>query len=132
MAFDYLSNIPLEQARDMLLEAIAGAGAAPRAEAVPVPEALGRITAEPLYAHISAPHYHACAMDGIAVAARATFGASATTPVTLPPGAYVPVDTGDPLPEGCDAVVVGPALSRPGFNPRTREGCDSAYSPSGP
>ena len=106
MAFDYLSNIPLEQARDMLLEAIAGAGAAPRAEAVPVPEALGRITAEPLYAHISAPHYHACAMDGIAVAARATFGASATTPVTLPPGAYVPVDTGDPLPEGCDAVVM--------------------------
>ena len=106
MAFEYLSNVPLEEAVEGFLAQLEARGMAPRAETVPVGEALGRITAEPLYAAISAPHYHACAMDGIALAAGVTFGASATTPVTVAPGDYVVVDTGDPLPEGCDAVVM--------------------------
>lgn len=45
-------------------------------------------------------------MDGIAVAAADTFGASETTPVTLEPNQFAVVDTGDPLPEGKDAVVM--------------------------
>ncbi len=106
MAFEYLSNVPLEEAIEGFVAALEERGMAPRAESVPVGEALGRVTAEPLYAAISAPHYHACAMDGIAVAASVTFGASATTPVTVEPHDYVVVDTGDPLPEGCDAVVM--------------------------
>ena len=106
MAFHYLSNVPLDEAVEGYLSALAEQGMAPRAEVVPVTEALDRITAEPLYAAISAPHYHACAMDGIAVAARATFGATATTPVVLAAADYIVVDTGDPLPEGCDAVVM--------------------------
>ncbi|MBQ9068123.1 MAG: molybdopterin biosynthesis protein [Eggerthellaceae bacterium] len=106
MAFDYLSNTPLDQARDEFLAVLQKQGMALHAEMVPVGEALGRVTAEPLYAAISAPHYHACAMDGIALDAKATFGATATTPVTLGAGSYVVVDTGDPLPEGCDAVVM--------------------------
>ena len=106
MAFEYLSNVPLDEAVEGFLEALAQRGMAPRAETVPVAEALGRVTAEPLYAALSAPHYHACAMDGIAVAANVTFGATATTPVVVQPDDYVVVDTGDPLPEGCDAVVM--------------------------
>ena len=106
MAFDYLSNTPLEQAREAFLAALREAGMEPRCETVRVGEALGRITARPLYAHISAPHYHACAMDGIALDAKLTFGATATTPVTIEAGSYVVVDTGDPLPDGCDAVVM--------------------------
>ena len=106
MAFEYLSNVPLEEAVEGFLAALDERGMAPRVETVPVGEALGRVTAEPLYAAISAPHYHACAMDGIAVAASVTFGASATTPVVVQPADYVVVDTGDPLPEGCDAVVM--------------------------
>ena len=106
MAFDYLSNVPLDEAVEGFLSALRERGMAPRTEAVPVTEALGRITAEPLYAHISAPHYHACAMDGVALAASVTFGATATTPVTVQPQDYVVVDTGDPLPETCDAVVM--------------------------
>ena len=106
MAFEYLSNVPLEQAVEGFLGELRGRGMTPRTEMVCVGEALGRVTAEPLYAAISAPHYHACAMDGIALAARVTFGASSTTPVTVAPSDYVVVDTGDPLPEGCDAVVM--------------------------
>ena len=106
MAFEYLSNVPLEEAIEGFLRSLEERGMAPRVESVPVGEALGRVTAEPLYAAISAPHYHACAMDGIALAAHVTFGASATTPVVVAPDDYVVVDTGDPLPPGCDAVVM--------------------------
>ena len=106
MAFEYLTNVPLDEAVEGFLGALAERGMAPRTETVPVGEALGRITAEPLYAVISAPHYHACAMDGVALAASVTFGATATTPVTVQPDDYVVVDTGDPLPQGCDAVVM--------------------------
>lgn len=66
----------------------------------------GRITAGAVYARICAPHYPACAMDGIAVTAADTFGASDTTPVSLAPEQYAVVDTGDPLPEGQDAVIM--------------------------
>lgn len=45
-------------------------------------------------------------MDGIAVRAADTLGASETTPVCLRPGAYDMVDTGDPVPDGRDAVVM--------------------------
>ncbi len=106
MAFEYLSNAALEEAREGFLNELVVRGMRPASEYVPVGDALGRVTAEPLYAAISAPHYHACAMDGIAVAASSTFGATATTPVVLQPDDYIVVDTGDPLPEGCDAVVM--------------------------
>jgi len=106
MAFEYLNNVALDEAVSGILAALEERGMSARVESVPVGEALGRVTAAPLYAAISAPHYHACAMDGIAVAASSTFGATATTPVVLAPEDYVVVDTGDPLPDGCDAVVM--------------------------
>ena len=106
MAFQYLTNVPLDQAVEEYLRVLCDKGMAPAEEIIPVAEAAGRVTAQAVYAHICAPHYHACAMDGIAVTASRTFGAGETTPVTLQPGEYVQVDTGDPLPEGCDAVVM--------------------------
>lgn len=106
MAFEYLSNAPLDEAVEGFLSALDERGMAPAVETVDVGEALGRVTAEPLYAAISAPHYHACAMDGVALSASKTFGASATTPVIIEASDYIVVDTGDPLPEGCDAVVM--------------------------
>ena len=83
MAFEYLSNAELDQAVEGFLAALRERGMHPGVETVPVSDALGRVTAEPLYAYISSPHYHACAMDGIALAASVTFGATATTPVTV-------------------------------------------------
>jgi molybdopterin biosynthesis enzyme len=45
-------------------------------------------------------------MDGIAVRASDTAGASGCAPVVIPAGVYEVVDTGDPLPEDFDAVVM--------------------------
>jgi putative molybdopterin biosynthesis protein len=45
-------------------------------------------------------------MDGIAVRSASTPGASETTPLWLAPGDYDVVDTGDPMPDGRDAVVM--------------------------
>lgn len=76
------------------------------AERVSTSEALHRVTAEPVFAAVSSPHYDAAAMDGIAVRAEDTFGARETNPVRLTIRRdAVFVNTGDPLPEGFDAVV---------------------------
>ena len=57
------------------------------------------MTAEPVWATRSSPSFDASAMDGIAVRAADTIGASESTPVFIEPDAYVVLDTGDPLPE---------------------------------
>ena len=75
-------------------------------EAVPVRGALGRVLAGPVKALASVPAYHAAAMDGIAVKASDTFGALPEKPVILPLSAAKMVDTGDPVPEGADAIVM--------------------------
>lgn len=106
MAFQYLTNVPLEEAREKYLEQLRANGFAPKTEIIPVQEAAGRVTAQAVYAHISAPHYPASAMDGIALDSRVTFGATETTPVVIKPDQYLVVDTGDPLPDDCDAVVM--------------------------
>ena len=106
MAFQYLNNRPLDEARSQYLALLQEQGFTPRTETIPVQTAAGRITARAVYARICAPHYPACAMDGIAVSAGDTFGASDTTPVSLAPEQYTVVDTGDPLPDGRDAVIM--------------------------
>lgn len=76
--------------------------------------AIGRVTAEAVWARRSSPAYDAAAMDGIAVRAAATVGASPTTPLVLDAGEFATVDTGDPLPEGFDAVVMREHVHREG------------------
>ena len=106
MGFEYLTNVPLNRAREEYLELLKGYGYGYKTETVPVWDACGRVTAQAVYAHICAPHYAASAMDGVAVKAKDTFGATETTPVTLQAGQFVVVDTGDPIPENCDAVIM--------------------------
>ena len=102
MAFQYLSNMPLDEALAEYMAVLQERGLfLRRSETVPVKQADGRLTASAVYAKISAPHYNACAMDGIAVLAKNTFGASVTTPIRLQPNQYKVIDTGDPLPESC-------------------------------
>jgi len=49
MAFTYLSNYPLEEAREIFLKALDQAGLKPRVERIPTSEANRRITAEGVY-----------------------------------------------------------------------------------
>ena len=106
MKHNYLNNTPLAEAKAAFLSAAAAAGFAAGTETVPTARSAGRVTARAVYAVISAPHYNASAMDGVAVAAAKTFGASEQRPVTLTKADYTVVDTGDPLPEGTDAVIM--------------------------
>lgn len=106
MKYEYLTNVPLDKARTDYIDFLRAAGMKGSEETVSVTEALGRITSRAIYAQLCSPHYNASAMDGIALAARKTYGASETTPVSLKDEDFVRVDTGDPLPEGCDAVIM--------------------------
>ncbi len=106
MGFNYLSNVPLEEARAEFLTSLKKAGLKAETETIKTVDGNHRITARAVYAHICAPHYNACAMDGIALDASLTFGATDTRPVTLTPDQFKWANTGDPLPEGCDAVVM--------------------------
>lgn len=106
MKYEYLSNTPLSEAVSGYLAFLKENGMSCRTERVPVCEALDRVTANAVYAVLCAPHYAACAMDGVALRSERTYGATETTPVLLGQGDFVRVDTGDPLPEGCDAVVM--------------------------
>ena len=106
MGFEYLTNVPLDQARKDYLNLLMEKGFDSETERIPVQQSCGRITAQAVYAVICAPHYAASAMDGVALRARDSFGATETTPVTLKPDQYIVVDTGDPIPDGCDAVIM--------------------------
>jgi len=90
-------------------------------ERVPVLETLGRVLAEDVYADMDIPPLTNSAMDGYAVQASDTAGASLerplrlrviydlaagyTTDVAVAPGTAIRIMTGAPIPPGADAVV---------------------------
>jgi len=119
----YLDPIPVDEALQRFQDALeAGGWFDDRAvETIPSDAADGRVLASAVYARVSSPHYPASAMDGVAVSATDTAGASDHAPITLTlsgqaqtqaqaqiqvqPQAII-VDTGDPIPAGCNAVVM--------------------------
>lgn len=106
MKYEYLSNKPLREAVEEVLGALKNAGTKYQTERIPVRAAHGRITAHAEYAKRSSPHYLTCAMDGIALKSDLLKEAGENDPVYLGEGDYIRVDTGDPLPTGCDCVVM--------------------------
>jgi len=112
----FVRDVPLEEAVRAWAEARAAEGCPERVDPVSVAlaDALGRVTAEPIWAVRSSPAYDAAAMDGIAVRAADTVGASESRPLWLASGAFEDVDTGDPLPTGRDTVVMREHVHRVG------------------
>lgn len=104
----FISDVPMESALRTWFDSCADAGCPMRLEAVSLSleDSVGRVTAEPVWATRSSPVGDSAAMDGIAVQASDTSGATQTTPLQLGPDAYEVVDTGDPIPDGFDAVVM--------------------------
>jgi putative molybdopterin biosynthesis protein len=94
----YLEDIPLDEARARLRSHAREAGAGRRCRARPwLPEALGRITAEPVRGQTVVPHYHSAAMDGYGFR-RDTLNATETRLVTLRIGRAGVREHGRPLP----------------------------------
>jgi putative molybdopterin biosynthesis protein len=104
----FIRDVPAAQALAAWRDACVAAGCPPRVSTArtTLADAVGRVTAEPVWATRSSPPFDAAAMDGIAVRASDTVGASESAAVLLEPDAYAIVDTGDPLPDGFDAVVM--------------------------
>ncbi|WP_083273678.1 molybdopterin biosynthesis protein [Geosporobacter ferrireducens] len=103
----YLSNVAVEEALEMFFDRIRQGNEAGKVEYIKVTEALGRVTALPVFARLSSPNYNASAMDGIAVRAEVTYSASERNPVRLKKQQdYIPVDTGDPIFEPYTAVIM--------------------------
>lgn len=86
-----------------------------RSERIPTAESFRRVTSEAVCARYSSPSYNSCAMDGIAVVSSRTREASEIHPVHLKPGTdYIEVDTGDPIREPFDAVIMAEDLIEDG------------------
>lgn len=102
----YLNMKTLQEARDILFESFSLSRVLPK-ETLPVPEAVGRVLAEPVSAGISSPHFNAAAMDGLAVKAEVTFGASESIPkkLIIDQDAFY-VNTGHVMPAETDAVIM--------------------------
>jgi molybdopterin molybdotransferase len=112
-------TIPLEDARALIFEA---ATPIERTELVSLRAANGRVLARSVTSTVDVPPFDRAAMDGYAVIAEDTFGASGFEPKTLrcvetvftgqvprervTRGTCIEIATGAPLPEGADAVVI--------------------------
>ncbi len=113
----YLRMKSLEEARELWssrFDMITLAGT----EEVATIEARNRVTAAPVVARRSSPAAHQAAMDGFAVAAAATFGATPDSPrlLTLGREAFA-VNTGHLMPPGTDAVIMVEQIPDPEADP---------------
>ncbi len=106
MKHNYLQNISLDEAKEKLFSLCFNENLISKEEEIQSSLSCGRILSKAVYAKICSPHYNASAMDGIAVKAKNTYTASENTPVILTEDMYTVVDTGDPLPENCDSVIM--------------------------
>ena len=121
--------MPLDAARALMFEA---AMPIERRERIAIGDATNRVLAQPVTSRVDVPPFDRAAMDGYAVIAGDTSGASGRAPrrlrcigrvftgqaadVTVTAGACVEVATGAPLPPGADAVVMVEAVEyNPGY-----------------
>jgi len=102
----YLKMKTLAEAREIILTEFQSL-AALATEVIPVQDAVGRTLSRPITAELSSPHFHAAAMDGVAVRAASTFGANPAEPIELKVNedAFF-VNTGHVMPENTNAVIM--------------------------
>lgn len=101
----YLKTIPVEEAREKYLSRVKEI-VETKTETIPVTKSFDRVTAKAVYAEYSSPLFNASAMDGIAVEAQDTAKASETNPIYLTDNQFKVVDTGDPIHNPYDAVIM--------------------------
>ena len=117
---EFLQLLPPDDARALLLATIKPANLA--AEVIETDRAQGRVTAEPVTAPHALPEFPRSTVDGYAVRARDTFGATDSLPaylmligeipmgaaagLSIQAGGCASIHTGGMLPDGADAVVM--------------------------
>ncbi|MBL7174986.1 MAG: molybdopterin biosynthesis protein [Desulfobacteraceae bacterium] len=102
----YLAMKTLEEAKEIFFSRF-GPKERTREEEISTEESLGRVTAEPVFARISAPSYHSAAMDGIVVRAEDTYGSTERDPKILMIGKdALWINTGQAIPDGFNSVIM--------------------------
>lgn len=101
----YPEHLELEAAWDILESAFAGVSLSFEADAE-ISETLGLILCSDIIAVRNVPHYAASAVDGYALDAADTKGATPATPAVIPAGKYSWVNTGADIPAWSDAVLM--------------------------
>jgi molybdopterin molybdotransferase len=117
---EFLTLLPPDEAREKLLSHLPAPESAP--ETIDVASSLGRVTADDIRAPHPLPDFRRSTVDGFAVRAKDTYGASDSLPAylalagevpmgdapasALGPGRCMTIHTGGMLPEGADAVVM--------------------------
>jgi len=100
----YITNIPLEDALKTFLATLSNPVTS---EIIGTHDAVFRKTSKAIFAKRSSPNDHCAAMDGIAVIAEHTHGATERNPLILKPSVdFEFVNTGNLMPEGKDAVIM--------------------------
>ena len=105
----YLNVIPVEEALDSYLSVVKKRVPL-KTEIIPVVQALGRVTVSAVYAKYNSPLYNSAAMDGVAVVSQKTKDACELKPLVLQKEDFLVVDTGDPVHEPFDAVIMAEDL----------------------
>jgi len=117
---EFLTLLPPDEAREKLLSHLPATE--PATETIDVTSSLGRVSAEDIRAPHPLPDFRRSTVDGFAVRAKDTYGASDSLPAYLALAGEVPmgdepksaleagqcmtIHTGGMLPEGADAVVM--------------------------
>jgi putative molybdopterin biosynthesis protein len=102
----YLAMKTLEEARDIFFGRF-GPDRRTGREEIPAEDAWGRVTAEPVFAKMSAPTYHSAAMDGIVVRSDDTYGTTERKPKVLRIGEEALwINTGQAIPDGYNSVIM--------------------------
>ena len=105
MVAKYSEHIELLTALEMLKKEFGGP-AEKKTEKKNISDVLGCILTEDITAHRNVPHYAASAVDGYAVDASSTIGASQATPVSMKPSQYRWMNTGTDVPHWANAVLM--------------------------
>jgi putative molybdopterin biosynthesis protein len=101
----YISNIDIDEAKELYFSKFKSTKI--EYEEISVYDSLDRVTYSAVYANISSPHYNSAAMDGIAILAQNTYGASEINPKILTKNKdFVYVNTGNVIKDIYNAVIM--------------------------
>lgn len=103
----YLTNISLEEAQRLYFAEVSLLNHGRSTEKIAVTDSLNRVSAKPVFAKKSSPNYNAAAMDGIAVVANHTYGATESNPIHLKRNEdYMDINTGGYIDDPYNAVIM--------------------------